>query len=261
MNASKSLKKTIGVVIFILFLYACNPFTSSQPLNPTQQLETAVALIQAVTAKAIPTITPTSYTISQLLNPTQSLETAVALIQTVTAEAIPMTMPSSTSVPTPTDTPIPIPETVFTYKVTLSGPFEQPVILRDDQIKVTVTDLSNAGNSIGKTSFPACTSISVKPEYGDTYHLQKLSSVIENLTDKDLGFGTESMEIRSEKYGTTHMGGLCYLSSNYYCCLRPISIMKLSAGSTNQFDFIFVVPNDLETFTLFLLGAQSWSGP
>jgi hypothetical protein len=153
----------------------------------------------------------------------------------------PTVIPTLTPVPpTATATLVPTPASEAIMPVEL----EEPVVLMNDQVKVTVTDLSNVGDSYG-SPIPGAHIVSVLSE---NHYLLRLAVLVENLTDEDLNFGTRSMFVTYEEGKDLKPAG-CFVEMEI---CGPDMSWPVPGGETNQMYLLVSVPNELEQFTLFL---------
>jgi len=220
----RSLQQMIGLALAVLLSVACG-------------------LLQASPTPIPPTLTPTPIPPTATHTPVPPTSTPVP--PTATPTPIPPTAtPTSTATPIPTPRPTP-------PSADMSVQFSQPVILTDSQVRATVTDVSNVGDSIG-SSVMSFRPIAIKPEFQDDYYLLRLKVSAENLTDDKFGFGAGSMAVRDGDGDMLEIAGGCVGES---VCGPGVGVV-VPAGDTGNVYVLFVAPNDLERFTVYLLGPQ-----
>ncbi len=139
---------------------------------------------------------------------------------------------------------------------TISVDLDHPVKLAKDEVEFTVTGVSDAGYSIGEvTAGDLFGVIRIKPEYQDTHHLLKLEISMENLSDESVALGAGNLRARDEEGDTLDFGGFC--PTDTMCGSRLV--IEVKAGDTiTDVGFVFAAPNELEQFTVELLGCRAW---
>ena len=174
--------------------------------------------------------------------------------QTPTSTVTPF---ASLTPPTPTATihPLPIPTTLLKDLYLIPVKFIHPIVLSNDQFKVTVIDIINAGDStVGTTREPY--RIVVPEEFQDTHYLLQLALTVQKLTDSPLAFGSsrDAWSLVS-KYddGTINIPmGWCQISLRN---CAPVSSITLIDNRRSNLFVLFMVPNDTKQIYLYFLGS------
>ena len=188
-----------------------------------------------------------------------------AIAATLTAEVPTATLtPSATATPTftpttllPTETPTIISSPAFAYIAEMSVHLNQPIVLANDKVRVTVMEVNNIGDRVGGGG-PISREITVKQEYQESHYLLELKLTVANLTNIEWAFGTliPSMAIRQENGAMLVLAGACDSSLS---CSSGWKYWRIFTDRPTEMSFIFAAPNELNNFTLYLLDLVPWT--
>ena len=211
-----------------------------------------------------------------LATPTSTSSNTV--MPTLTMTMINTLPPTYTPTPTYTSTPMPtsVPATVTPAFVSLpssnalvSVMLENPVVLMDDYLKITVNDIINLGNQVVGRSGSG--TLSIKPEFSDTHYFLVMTVLVEKITDQDWGFGTHCFDsstisqigwagegclsMKDSSDGILECAGAGYsdpLEDPSDVFWQQGMFLPVDNEDTVEIYLTFVVPNDLEQFIISL---------
>jgi hypothetical protein len=133
--------------------------------------------------------------------------------------------------------------------------FQDPVVLLDDQFRVTVTGTLQAGGATVATAREPF-QIVVPEELRDTYSLLQLELKVEKLADGALGFGSArtdwSVVDKLEDGSFDFPAGWC--QDSLQTC-APVYILTIGDDRPYRMFVLFIVPNGAEYIYLYLLGS------
>lgn len=175
---------------------------------------------------------------------------------------------SATLASTPVVTPSQ-PAATSIVEATIPVNLSQPIVLMDDQIKLTV---STIGHVVGEGAY-------IQPAHQSTQHLLQLTVSVENLTNQQLWFGPDPNSLEEEGQAQTNYKLLeqaAGVQSTRFVSLKDAtaSVLKVGGvegpgqnswgygafavqpGSTIQVAVAFVVPNQATQLTAALITAS-----
>lgn len=168
---------------------------------------------------------------------------------------------------TPPSTPTPIsPAVTPTLEAPLSVNLARPLVLRDNQVKLTVTAV---GPVVGEGAY-------IQPARQNTYHLLQLTLSVENVTNEKLWFGPDPNSLEDQGQGRTNLKLLLQaigVQSTRFLLLKDqtgtalnvggveglgqnswgYGVSAIQPGSTIEVKVAFVVPNQATQLTATLI--------
>jgi hypothetical protein len=170
---------------------------------------------------------------------------------------------TSSSTNTPTVTFTPIPTILLKNGYIIPVEFTQPILLQGDQFTVTVTGVHDVGDSVGGTTSRSFRVI-VSEKFRDSHYLLQLELTVENLTNSDLGFGTTttdvSLAMKLDDSATDFEVPAGWCDPYLLSCSNGFVETVFGNHSAN-FSVLFLVPNETQHISLYLLGPVPLAQP
>jgi len=136
----------------------------------------------------------------------------------------------------------------------MSVDLDEPVLLMDDWVEVTVLDTHDAGDKVGVAG-QFFKEITIKPEYQASRYLLMVEASVKNLTSKNLRIAAGMLAMKDQNGAAVEIAGACFKRDDF--CGGSIGA-KLEPHDTMTAYFVFAAPNELDQFTLILLGVKEW---
>ena len=153
--------------------------------------------------------------------------------------------------PTPVPAASPVPPAPSTSheaapgsEATLPVDLVEPLVLRDDELQVTVTEVANLGLSMD-SSGPA--DLQMPGELEDTHHFLRLTVSLENIGYQNLLLNTRAPWVVLADEESNDLEGPLDCAGEYILCGTPM--LLLAPAAPEQLHLFFKAPNEMETFT------------
>lgn len=151
------------------------------------------------------------------------------------------------------------------YKATVSTKLTEPVAIGDDQIRVTITDVKNLGDSLGSYSAMESNSKDIPSDLAGNHDFARLRLTVENQTDKHLLFGGFLVKalVGGKEQGFWAVCSLAMLVGNtlvnqepkggddWLCSTSGWAVLKAKTKSDVQ--LIYILPSDAQKFDIKLV--------